>query len=345
MTTSKEPILFWIQGVCVGIALAGRGYRRGNLTVDGAIAGSIVASLLIGATGYRGYLLFIFYLLGSQATKYRKNVKQAYDATVEADDKKNQSSTRRNAYQVLACSIVAVFLSLWQAYQFSHDDQDHAAKIASTAMKPIDFTFHPAESCFSAAVLSHHATCLADTLASELGMATKRVLRGNSNLSSATERFLRQPVLITQPWKCVPIGTNGGVSVLGTCYSGLGGLIMGFCFILADRLSGYGPPQYYFHLYGDVVQLLLFSTVMGLAGSAIDSILGATVQCTYFDATTAKVYHHISLSTGMEKGASQKQYVHVSGKDWLSNVQVNFVSVCIATYAGGWVVAPWWFRP
>lgn len=70
-------------------------------------------------------------------------------------------------------------------------------------------------------------------------------------------------------------GTNGGVSIAGTLASALGGLVVGCAFYLsliftvpAHQLSS-SPPQW---------PILLVCTAAGVIGSAIDSVLGATVQ-------------------------------------------------------------------
>ena len=52
------------------------------------------------------------------------------------------------------------------------------------------------ESAIACGIIAHYATCLADTLASELGILSKS-----------------DPFFIVQPWKKVPPGTNGGVTL------------------------------------------------------------------------------------------------------------------------------------
>ena len=59
------------------------------------------------------------------------------------------------------------------------------------------------------ALIAHHATSLADTLASELGILSKS-----------------RPILIVSGRR-VPPGTNGGVTLAGTGCSALGGLVIG----------------------------------------------------------------------------------------------------------------------
>jgi len=72
------------------------------------------------------------------------------------------------------------------------------------------------------------------------------------------------------------LGTNGGVSVAGTLSSALGGSIIGLAYFLVTLLCGSesavglsSPPQW---------PLLIVTTLTGLLGSLIDSVIGATLQ-------------------------------------------------------------------
>lgn len=82
------------------------------------------------------------------------------------------------------------------------------------------------------------------------------------------------PILITT-WKRVPKGTNGGISLIGTVVSTVGGLVIGLSHYLtilyfADRsLLMYAPPQW---------PIIFYGAFAGFLGSLIDSILGATLQ-------------------------------------------------------------------
>ena len=273
--------------------LAWRARRRKSLTPAGAATGFTVGFLLV-ATGLRGFVLFGFYQLGSMATRYKAAYKATVDATVS-------HASERGAVQVLCVSIVAVALSLQHAWQ-------HGAERA------IDFTTEPDASQLATAILAHHAVSLADTLASELGMVSSR---GNG-----------YPRLVTQPWRSVPVGTNGGVTLTGTLWSIVGGVLVGLLTVAMDALSGISPLQ--------AVPVAIYGGICGFVGSLIDSILGATVQATYYDDENKLVYHH----NDHDRPASAKR---LCGKPILTNAQVNLVSVACTAVVGGWFIAPWFF--
>ena len=75
--------------------------------------------------------------------------------------------------------------------------------------------------------------CAGDTWASELGTVL------NISLDSKQE-----PRLITQPWRHVPKGTNGGVSLVGLIASFAGGLVVGVAFYLGIIMNvGFNVPS------------------------------------------------------------------------------------------------------
>lgn len=283
--------------------LAIKAMRSRSLSRSGAVAGFAVGFALV-STGWRGMVLFCFYQLGSMATKYKHAVKAQRDATVA-------TASQRGAAQVLSVSIVATVLSLWHAVFYG-------------AEQVIDLTVAPVPSRLTCAILAHHATCLADTLASELGMVTSVSFFGTNHKNA--------PILITQPWKRVPIGTNGGVTLMGTLWSVVGGALMGGATVVVDLFLSHLPLS-----RSVASRMVLFGSLCGFLGSLIDSILGATIQVTYWDEESKLVGH------SDRRSPQQRQQPHVRricGADILTNEQVNLASVVIMTFLGGWIIAP-----
>jgi uncharacterized membrane protein len=96
-----------ILSATIATLLALRAVKRKSLSHSGAVAAWCVGFFSV-VTGLRGFVLLVFYQLGSWATKYKKSIKQTKDATAD-------ESSARGASQVLACSVIAVILSLVRA--------------------------------------------------------------------------------------------------------------------------------------------------------------------------------------------------------------------------------------
>lgn len=267
-----------------------QGRRKKSLSNSGSITAFIVGFLSI-VCGNRGFLILIFYLLGTKVTKFQHQQKWKKDGDAS-------KSSVRSPYQVLACSGIAVVVSLIHAIYYGEEVS-------------IDFQASPMESSLTCAIIAHYCTCLGDTFASEIGI-----------LSDS------QPLLITSPWRRVPPGTNGGITVWGTFWSGVGGLMIGLASILLDKICSGLDVQMY--------EIMVFSTVCGLLGSFLDSILGATLQTTYYDDEKKLVYCE-------EKDAPASARC-ISGMDCLSNAQVNLISVLATTLIGGFYIAPKIFK-
>ena len=143
--------------------------------------------------------------------------------------------------------------------------------------------------------------------------------RYQTGKSDATSQFDPTQITTRSP-------TNGDVTVAGTLWSGVGGMLMGALTVAMDAISGLAPLQFR--------QVTLYGGLCGLVGSFLDSLLGATLQVTYYDTETKLVYHHDPQTSSARR---------VCGHAILSNEQVNLVSVALTAYLGGWIIAPWFF--
>jgi uncharacterized protein (TIGR00297 family) len=139
------------------------------------------------------------------------------------------------------------------------------------------------------------ATVTADTWATELGTLSRR-----------------PPHLITTG-RLVEVGTSGGVSLLGTAVSLLGGLSIGLAagLLVEDFTVG---------------QAAMIGMVSGLAGSLFDSLLGATVQQIYYcdvcrKETERKVHRHTHQTRPLR------------GWSWLNNDLVNLSASAVGGIA------------
>lgn len=152
-------------------------------------------------------------------------------------------------------------------------------------------------------IVAQYAAVAADTFSSELGILAKT-----------------DPFMITAPWRKVPRGTNGGVTVEGLLYGALGGVLLTGVAGIALYLA---PPN----ITLDVRTGGLLA-VSGLVGSVIDSILGALVQATVTDKRTGKV---VEGAGGIRvKVLPDGSRVKV-GQDLLTNNGVNFVMAGLAS--------------
>jgi uncharacterized protein (TIGR00297 family) len=278
--------------MAVAITLGIRATRKKTLTPLGVATGCSVGFILV-STGLRGMNLLFFYQIGTMATRFKKSVKEKRDATVAGDH------SARGATQVLCVSITSVILSLMHVFWIGRE-------------RPVLFSVNDNNSnlasSLTCAVVAHHATCLADTLASELGI-----------LSS------QRPILITQPWKRVPPGTNGGITTIGTLWSIVGGATIGFLTVTMDWYSGLSPLN--------LTSMVIYGGIMGFLGSMLDSLLGAIMQSSLYDKDQMLIYH--ANSKDLPKTAQC-----ISGINILTNEEVNFLSALITALLGGYAIAP-----
>lgn len=314
-----------LLATAMSIFLALRAYRRKSLTSGGSVAAFAVAFLLVG-TGLRGLNLLTFYFISIKATKYKKEYKATIDGTIAS----HEGSTIRGTTQVLACSLLATILSLVHVFYCGAEravvfDPNNIQKIddsSSSSSLTIDMILLSSQ--LTCGIVAHHATCLADTLASEMGILSKS-----------------SPRLITQPWKRVPSGTNGGVTLTGFFWSAMGGAIIGISTVLMDYISGIDIISTSTGSDSSGVlyafRMILYSLTCGLLGSVLDSLLGATVQQSYFDPDTKMVYQE------EDRRPKTTALVVNNSVNLLTNELVNLVSVVMTTFIGGWIVGPLFF--
>ncbi len=140
------------------------------------------------------------------------------------------------------------------------------------------------------------ATATADTWATELGVLSP------------------QPPRLVTSGKPVSPGTSGGITLLGTGAAALGALALGTVFWALRRFRT------------SLAFVPLLGLVSGLAGSFLDSLLGATLQAMYYcpvcNKETERRIHRCGTST-----------MFLRGWPWMDNDVVNF----IATLWGGLV--------
>jgi len=131
------------------------------------------------------------------------------------------------------------------------------------------------------------------------------------------------PRLITTG-KTVERGTSGGVSLLGSLASLAGAALIAICAIGLD-FSGFPGARGW-------LALGMAATLGGLAGSAFDSLLGATVQAIYSCPTCQKeTERHPLHSCGTPTWL-------LRGWRWLDNDMVNFAASLMGALMalGGW---------
>ena len=149
------------------------------------------------------------------------------------------------------------------------------------------------------------AACTADTWASEIGT------------------YSTKPPVNILTLKPMRPGLSGGVSVLGLAATAAGAVITAFLAMLL------------FHAFGSVVftgpEAFLLVIGLGVAGSLIDSVLGAAVQAKYRCTTNAP--NEEPLLEDFPRG-DKAACTLVSGYAWITNDAVNLMSGIAAVALG-----------
>ncbi|KAJ1735230.1 hypothetical protein LPJ61_000644 [Coemansia biformis] len=272
--------------------LCGGSLKRRSLSGSGAAAAAFVGL----ATASNDNVLFTavllsFFLTSTFWTKYQGRVKAKIDPEFVA-------ASRRDWKQVLCNGGLGALISLIYQWHFDGRRPEDMSTAERRLMTVLVWGY-----------VAFYACCAADTWASEIG-----------SLSS------NWPVLITT-LRPVPPGTNGGVSKLGMMSSFAGGAAVGLAADVAQW------AQYLPAFRAGVlprVPYIMVGSVFGVLGSALDSLLGATVQASYLVGKCA---------VSDLPAAKRRQLAEVKvicGRDLLSNNMVNAVaSTCTVAIAVG----------
>jgi uncharacterized membrane protein len=127
-----------------------------------------------------------------------------------------------------------------------------------------------------------------------------------------------EPRLVTNPFRKVPVGTNGGISLAGCFFSALGGWIVSVSYAIGNAI--FCQSDHFLQSCSMHLQLMIFATIFGLIGSLIDSLLGATLQFSG--------YNRDRKVSVQRPGPSVER---VAGWNLLSNNQVNLISSLITS--------------
>ena len=286
-----------ISRTIIGIFLAQRisnsGYNKQSLSKSGAISAFLVASFSLATSFRNGITLLSFYWTSSKLTRVGSKIKGKLEEG-------HTEGGERGASQVLACSLIAVLCACLRRIIVGNDGPllNGAAGLLGNQL--------------TLAFVAFFACCAGDTWASELGVLSKS-----------------KPRLIIKPWKQVPPGTNGGISLVGLAASAAGGTLMGLIhglfvpggiasllpFNLPTMLGATSSAAF----KKEVLILSLVGFIGGFGGSLLDSLLGATIQVTYYDTEEEKIVKRAGPNA-----------TKVGGLAFLSNEMVNVVSTALS---------------
>lgn len=272
----------------VGTVIGLRGLRRRSLNKSGALAAVLVGTATLGASLRCGATLLSFFLASSALTRYAEDRKDL--------DEEFKPGGQRDWMQVFCNALIPSGIAVLLASHTGGTDMLLGAQSMRAATQ------------YLGAFLGYFAACCGDTWSSEVGQ-----------LSAI------QPRLITTLRPVRP-GTNGGVTPLGVAAGLAGGLFVGVVFFLGGLLSPssvlHGGSAAW-HAAAAQWPIIPLGLAIGLVGSLIDSVLGATVQFTGFNRQTGKLTSKYSSSV-----------VPISGIPLLSNNAVNLVSATLCAWLG-----------
>eukprot|EP00986_Skeletonema_menzelii_P018599 scaffold26664_cov163-Skeletonema_menzelii.AAC.1 len=287
-TISTVDISRTIVGLFLAQKISNSGYKKQSLSRSGAISAFLVASFSLATSFRNGLTLLTFYWTSSKLTRVGSKIKGKLEEG-------HTEGGERGASQVFACSLIAVLCACLRRIFVGNDGPllDGAGLLGDQ---------------LTLAYVAFFACCAGDTWASELGVLSKS-----------------KPRLVIKPWKQVPPGTNGGISLVGLAASAAGGTLMGLIHglfvpggiasLLPFNLGAISSAAF----KKEVLILSLVGFIGGFGGSLLDSLLGAAIQVTYYDTEEEQIVKRAGPNS-----------TKVGGFAFLSNEMVNVVSTALS---------------
>jgi uncharacterized membrane protein len=255
--TLFDPLNIIIASIVLAI-LAIVSYKTQIVTRSGLIAAFFLGLIIWLLTSWAWFfLMLLFFGVTAQFTHFKYKAKRQHDAAQEKGGARDWSHVLANG----GLPLIFVCLSFVLVFTLGRTNAYGSMEVGfGLLMIPASTV---TSICF-AAFLGALATATADTLATEIGLLNPT-----------------PPRLITKPWKTVPPGTSGGVSLTGELATLLGTLLIGgtaallaapfwigiFNSTLMPELGTFAP-----------VTIVIVTFVGGIVGCTIDSIFGATIQ-------------------------------------------------------------------
>ncbi|ETI21043.1 hypothetical protein G647_07386 [Cladophialophora carrionii CBS 160.54] len=303
-----------IVAVPITLLLIIRSYTRRSLTIPGILSAALTATIhALHPSALPFTLLCVFFLLGTTATKVKHEVKAKLTLSSSGS---SGGEGPRTSIQVLANSGCASFLCAVHLWLYGHGSLPAWSNGGSKQDSVPDVLL--------LGIMANYAAVTADTLSSELGI-----------LSTS------HPVLITHPWRVVPKGTNGGVTLAGLLAGVAGGAAIAATSVLILTFSTASTLN--------IVGTFLALTVLGAMGTLLDSLLGAILQASVVDRRTGKIIEGPGGARVLVKSKSKPQtqsQEHArndsgeesrlvnSGTDILDNNQINLLMASIVSVTG-----------
>lgn len=314
-------------------------------------------------------LLILFFLLGTTATKVKQDVKSTLTlsstghgsgaTTASLNRSKDHVSVPevvkaalpqlkpkafahpRSAVQVLANSGCATLLCLLQIYVNRNipTPVDGVRVLGCFGHPKLTPTTQQLTNILLAGIIANYAAVTADTLSSELGI-----------LSSF------RPRLITTMKEVAP-GTNGGITSIGLFAGLAGALLMGA--VSVALLPICNKSNFLAIMQGqgdqgdtDKVGLVLSIGAWGALGSVMDSLLGALLQASVIDRRSGKIVEapgggkvKVVAKHESDGGTGKPSREIASGRDWLTNNQINYLMASIMTVGAMFIAGYFWKVP
>lgn len=242
-----NPPYFWINTIVGALVVGAFGafsIKARIVDISGLIAGFIVGFGVWLGGGFSWFsIILAFHLTAGAFTKYKYERKRKQGLAQEKGGARGWPNVFANGGTAMVCAIIGGF------FLYSYQQSSILPVLNIEVFGLAFFGF-----------LGSTSTMIADTLGTEIGLLSKS-----------------KPRLITNFKKTVEPGTSGGVTILGELGGVLGALIVSsIAWVVYIIHNIYQIPFFQLPFFG--IELLIIGIVSGLAGCAVDSFIGATVQ-------------------------------------------------------------------